>query len=93
MTKEGYLEELYSYINNEMIPKYEGLEECTMHFLPDELKPDVEFIFKVDEKLDFDDFGLLNFYVNRDLQYTALKLDEIYDGYDYVPFIYVLTRY
>ena len=50
------LKKLYEYINNELIPKYDGLEKCTMHILPDVLEAKVEFLIKANENLDFDDF-------------------------------------
>lgn len=40
------LKKLYEYINNELIPKYDGLEKCTMHILPDVLEAKVEFLIK-----------------------------------------------
>ena len=63
------LKKLYEYINNELIPKYDGLEKCTMHILLDVLEAKVEFLIKANENLDFDDFGLLNYLINIDIIY------------------------
>ena len=84
------LKKLYEYINNELIPKYDGLEKCTMHILPDVLEAKVEFLIKANENLDFNDFGLLNYLINIDIVNAAYEiLNEVYPQ----PYIYVLSRY
>ena len=50
------MKKLYEYIKDEIIPKYDCVEDCTMIELSELIWEDVEFLFKVNEDLDFDDW-------------------------------------
>lgn len=61
------MKKLYEYIKDEIIHKYDCVEDCTMIELSELIWEDVEFLFKVNEDLDFDDFGLIKFLIGREL--------------------------
>ena len=45
-------DEILKYIQEEIIPKYDELELCSMHVLPKEfINTDVEYIFKIKSNL------------------------------------------
>ena len=43
------MQKLYEYIKDEIIPKYDCVEDCTMIELSELIWEDVEFLFKVNE--------------------------------------------
>lgn len=45
------IKRLYEVIKNEIIPKYDRVEKCKMIELSDIIYEDVEFLFKVNDKL------------------------------------------
>lgn len=42
---EYYRNEIFKFIQKEIVPKYPEIESCTMHILPEYMAKDVEYIF------------------------------------------------
>ncbi|MCC9261080.1 MAG: hypothetical protein K8V75_01735 [Methanobrevibacter woesei] len=84
------MKRLYEYIKDEIIPKYDCVEDCTMIELSELIWEDVEFLFKVNEDLDFDDFGLIKFLIGREL---VNGFQKVVDETSSSNYIYVVSKY
>lgn len=84
------MKKLYEYIKDEIIPKYSCVEDCTMIELSEQIWEDVEFLFKVNGDLDFDDFGLIKFLIGREL---IKGFQKVMDENSSSNYIYVVSRY
>ena len=83
MNKEKFPEyrnKVYKYIQEEIVPKYDVIESCTMHILPIQLIANVEFIFNLNYKLSEEDLSLLNKIIKKDL-YSFVKTLNINGPY------------
>ena len=84
------MKELYEFINDEFVNKYDELEYCNIYPLSEQFIEEVEFIIKVKEDISDEDFGILNFLLKRDI---AIKNTEVLGNKYSKPYIYVLSRY
>lgn len=84
------MKKLYEYIKDEIIPKYSCVEDCTMIELSEQILEDVEFLFKVNGDLNFDDFGLIKFLIGREL---INGFQKVMDENSSSNYIYVVSRY
>lgn len=79
-------DEVMEFINDEILEFNPMLLNCYIHFLPENLENNVEYIFTVSEEATEDD--ILNF--RSDVDY---KLFRYYDKHDYTyDFITILSK-
>ncbi len=58
--------------------KYDEIESCNMHILPEYVDLDVEFIFKLNSYLDVPQKEYLNNKIKRDLINFSILFDKFY---------------
>ncbi|WP_407413787.1 hypothetical protein [Methanobrevibacter sp.] len=82
-------EDIFRYIQSEIIPKYDDLIDCHMYKLPEKVNVDVEYIFKLKGPLQKQEFEDL-----RNNVYGAIDnyCDEINEPYYILKILIVLSE-
>ncbi len=83
-----YREKVFQYVQKEIIPKYDEIEECKLHIFPQYMDRDIELIFKVDPNLK--NIRELNYNLVLDIS----KFCEEYVDFHYRnKFMIILNKY
>lgn len=79
MSKKEFLKlrvNLFEFINQTIIPKYDEIISCNMYELPNEISWDVEYIFKINNGLSKETVNDLNNSIKLDLKEYLNTIDE-----------------
>lgn len=71
-------QDIFNHIHSEVIPKYDDLVDCHMYKLPENVNADVEYIFKLKEPLQKQEFQDLMNNVYGAIDEYCDKINEPY---------------
>lgn len=93
MSKKEFLKlrlDLFEFINQRILPKYEELISCNMYELPDEISWDVEYIFKIKKGLSVELISNLKDNIESELD---AYLEYIGEDYYSLVMLLIFTEY
>lgn len=73
-----YREEVYKYIQEEIVPKYPEIDSSSLHILPRVINKDSEVIFKINSNMENKEIKYLEKNIKSDLFEFCDKLDDVY---------------
>lgn len=80
-----YRNKVYKYIQEEIVPKYDEIDACNMHILPEYVTWDVEYIFTLTTDLS----DRQKFILKRKIDWSLVDFCDSFYGFYFVNIIII----